>query len=129
MASAVAPNAHPRLLTAIRQPMNRILTVAAALLLAGCSPVLRSTDVKDWPLKSATAQITCNGQQPIKAKLDNGVTYALNGTTATREGLKPLDWDSGQFLPHQDPTLRALGIELALLTSFNAAAEKACQQE
>ena len=107
--------------------MNRILTAAAALLLAGCSPVLKNTDVKDWPLKSATAEITCNGQQLVKAKLDNGVTYALSGATATREGLKPLNWESGQFLPHQDPTLRALGMEFALLGSFNTAAEKACQ--
>lgn len=104
------------------------VTAAGAVLLAGCStPVLKASDVKDWPLKSATALITCDGGQPIKAKLDNGVTYALNGTTSSREGLKPLNWDSGQFLPHPDAELRALGMKFAFLGTFNTAAEKACE--
>ena len=109
--------------------MRRLIaTTAAAFLLAGCSStVLKASDVKGWPLKSATAEITCNGRQPIKAKLDNGITYALNGTTAAREGLRPLNWDSGQFLPHPDAKLRALGMEFAFLDTFNTAAEKACE--
>lgn len=109
--------------------MRYLLTItAAAALLAGCSStVLKASDVKGWPLKSATAEITCNGRQPIKAKLDNGITYALNGTTAAREGLKPLNWDSGQFLPHPDAKLRALGMEFAFLDAFNTASEKACE--
>ena len=103
-------------------------TAAAALLLAGCSsPVLKASDVKGWPLKSATAEITCDGRQPIKAKLDNGVTYALNGTTKVREGIESLNPDSGQFLPHPDPELRTLGIEFADLGEFNTAADKVCQ--
>ena len=109
--------------------MHRLIaTTAAACLLAGCtSTFLKASDVKDWPLKSATAKITCNGGQPIKAKLDNGITYALNGTTAAREGLKPLNWDSGQFLPHPDAKVRALGMEFAFLDTFNTASEKACE--
>ena len=110
--------------------MRRLLaaTAAAAVLLGGCtSTVLKASDVKGWPLKSATAKITCNGGQPIKAKLDNGITYALNGTTAERERLKPLNWDSGQFLPHPDAKLRALGMEFAFLDTFNTAAEKVCE--
>jgi len=104
-----------------------LLVIATGLFIAGCSPVIKVTDVQGWPLKSATAEITCDGAQPIKAKLDNGITYGLNGTTTAREGLKPLNWDSGQFLPNPDPELRALGIEYALLDSFNNAAEKACK--
>jgi hypothetical protein len=107
---------------------NLLIATAAAVLLAGCSStVLKASDIKGWPLKSATAEITCNGGQPIKAKLDNGITYALNGTTIEREGLKPLNWDSGQFLPHPDPELRALGMEFAFLDTFNTAVEKACE--
>jgi hypothetical protein len=107
---------------------NLLTATVAAVLLAGCSStVLKASDVKGWPLKSATAEITCNGGQPIKARLDNGITYALNGTTATREGLKSLNWGSGQFLPHPDAKLRALGMEFAILDAFNTAAEKACE--
>ena len=109
--------------------MRRLLVAAAAAaLLAGCSaPVLKASDVKGWPLKSATAEITCEGGQPIKAKLDNGVTYALNGTTEARTGLKPLNHDSGQFLPHPDVELRSLGM-FAFLDTFNTAADKVCSQ-
>ena len=110
--------------------MRRLLTATAAVavLLGGCtSTVLMASDVKGWPLKSATAKITCNGGQPIKAKLDNGITYAINGTTAERERLKPLNWDSEQFLPHPDAKLRALGMEFAFLDTFNTAAEKVCE--
>lgn len=110
--------------------MRKLLatTVAAALLLAGCSlPVLQASNVKGWPLKSATAEITCDGRQPIKAKLDNGVTYALNGVTKAREGIKLLNTDSGQFLPHPDLKLRALGVEFAFLDTFNTAADKVCE--
>jgi len=103
-------------------------TAAAALLLAGCSSsVIKASDVNGWPLKSATAEITRDGQQPIKAKLDNGVTYALNGTTSEREGIELLNTDSGQFLPHPDPELRALGVEFANLGEFNTAADKISQ--
>ena len=104
-----------------------LLVIATGLFIAGCSPVIKATDVQGWPLKSATAEITCDGAQPIKAKLDNGITYGLNGTTKAREGLKPLNWESGQFLPNPEPELRALGMEYALLDSFNNAAEKACK--
>jgi len=109
--------------------VRRLITAtAAAALLAGCSaPVLKASDVKGWPLKSTTAEITCEGGQPIKAKLDNGVTYALNGTTATREGIKPLNHDSGQFLPHPDAELRSF-MKFALLDTFNTAADKVCSQ-
>ena len=109
--------------------MRRLIaTTAAAFLLAGCSStVLKASDVKGWPLKSATAEITCKGRQPIKAKLDNGVTYGLNGTTSVREGIELLNTDSGQFLPHPDPELRALGMEFADLGEFNTAADKVCQ--
>ena len=109
--------------------MRHLLTAAAAaVLLAGCtSTVLKASDVKEWPLKSATAEITRDGGQPIKAKLDNGVTYGLNGTTSVREGIELLNTDSGQFLPHPDPELRALGMEFADLGEFNTAADKVCQ--
>ena len=106
--------------------MRLLLIVCVAVLMSGCSPLLKASDLKDWPLKSTTAEITCDGGKPIKAKLDNGVIYALNGTTATSEGLNLLDWNSGQFLPHPDPKLRELGMEFALLDTFNAAAERVC---
>lgn len=110
--------------------MRCLITVtAASALLVGCSSVvLKASDVKGWPLKSATAQITCDSGQPIKAKLDNGITYALNGTTATREGLPTLNHDSGQFLPNPDSELRALGMKFALSEDFNTAAETACSR-
>lgn len=103
-----------------------LLVIATGLASAGCSPVIKAIRVKGWPLKSASAEITCEGSQPIKAKLDNGVTYGLNGTTTAREGLEPLYWNSGQFLLNPDPKLKALGMEFALLDRFNTAAEKAC---
>ena len=104
-----------------------LLVIATGLFVAGCSPVIKASDVQGWPLKSSTAEITCDEAQPIKAKLDNGITYGLNGTTTAREGLEPLNWDSGQFLPNPDPKLRALGMAYALLDTFNTAAEKACK--
>lgn len=110
--------------------MRRLVTIiVSSALLAGCSSVvLKASDVNGWPLKSVTAEITCDSGQPVKAKLDNGVTYALNGTTATREDLLPLNHDSGQFLPHPDAELRALGMKFALLEDFNTAAKKACSR-
>lgn len=112
--------------------MNKLLIVVSVLLLAGCfsaskSPVLNSSDIEGWPLKSTTAEITCDGEQPIKAKLDNKVTYALNGTTALKYQLEMLNTDSGQILPNPNPKLKALGIEFSDLTIFNTSAEKVCQ--
>jgi hypothetical protein len=54
--------------------MRHLLTAAAAaVLLAGCtSTVLKASDVKEWPLKSATAEITCDGGQ-----LGRGFGFAL----------------------------------------------------
>ena len=87
---------------------------------------LKASDLIDWLLILAAVGITFDGGKLINVKLDNGIIYALSGTTATSEELNLLDWNSGQLLADPDPKLRELGMEFALLGALNSAAERAC---